>query len=54
MPLKSSANFGFHSLSDSFNYSELLSHSTLLPKSLKIDFLFDLYSAFRSPESPCS
>lgn len=35
MPLKSSTNFGFHSLSDSFNYFELLSHSTLLPKSLK-------------------
>lgn len=36
---------------DSFNYSELLSHSTLLPKSLEIDFLSELQSPLRSPES---
>lgn len=36
---------------DGFNYSELLGHSTLLPKSLKIDFLSELQSPLRSPES---
>lgn len=36
---------------DSFNYSELLSHSTLFPKSLKIDFPFELHSTSRSPDS---
>lgn len=36
---------------DGFNYSEVLGHSTLLPRSLKIDFLSELQSPLRSPES---